>query len=125
MNSKTITMHAGGTGEREQAIDNITVPDLWHVATRLRAAENLTDAQMVMDCWHLAHAMKDALQAPTTREPEPASVSLDLLADIIRDAHDNHTDHAPLIHVQQQLFDSIEDDAEWRRFTRRCTQAPQ
>jgi hypothetical protein len=72
----TITMHAGGTGEREQAIHNIKVPDLWHVATRLREADNMTDAQMVMDCWHLAHAMKDHLQAAP--EPDRASEALKL-----------------------------------------------
>jgi hypothetical protein len=69
----TITMHAGGTGEREQAIHNIKVPDLWHVATRLREADNMTDAQMVMDCWHLAHAMKDHLQAMDAPESGPCS----------------------------------------------------
>ncbi len=60
--TNTLTIHKGGTGEREIEIRSITVPDLWHVATRLREAEQINDVQMVMDCWHLAHAMKDHLQ---------------------------------------------------------------
>jgi hypothetical protein len=74
--SNTLTIHAGGTGERQIPINSITVPDLWHVATRLREADNTQDAQLVMDCWHLAHAMKDHLQAmdaaPHYQGGEPA-----------------------------------------------------
>jgi hypothetical protein len=89
----TITMHAGGTGEREQAISNITIPDLWHVAQYLYdigGTERDGDpsrhlySKMVLDCWHLAHDMKDHLQAMDAPESGPCS-RCERIAAILKD----------------------------------------
>ena len=58
----TITLNKGGTAERTIDSQAIDVPNLWYVATRLREAENIKDAQLVMDCWHLAHDLKHHIQ---------------------------------------------------------------
>ena len=68
MTDKTITLHKGGTGEKEIKVSAIHVPDLWPVVIRLRKAKQTGDAQLVIDCWHLTHAMKDHLQ----QQKEPA-----------------------------------------------------
>ena len=70
---RTLTLHKGGAGEREIAITAIDVPDLWHVAMHHLDAADLTKhdecaqhmawSKMILNCWHLAHAMKDHLQA--------------------------------------------------------------
>jgi hypothetical protein len=68
--TNTITLHAGGTGEREIEVSAIEVPDLWHVAMHLQGKAETEGnpqmklyADMVLDCWHLAHDMKNHLQA--------------------------------------------------------------
>ena len=66
----TFTRSKGGTAEREEPINGITVPDLWHLAQALKGG-NLTRskpilakaAEEVLECWHLAHDMKRHLQA--------------------------------------------------------------
>ena len=66
----TFTRAKGGTAECEEPINGITVPDLWHLAQALKDG-NLTRnktilakaAEEVLECWHLAHAMKKHLQS--------------------------------------------------------------
>lgn len=58
-----ITISKGGTGERTIAINAIHVPDLWHTAMKLEDMGDYAAAQEVLDAWHLAHAMKEHLQA--------------------------------------------------------------
>ncbi len=63
----TITMHKGGTGEKEIKISALQVPDLWHVAQH----QGERYKALILDCWHLAHAMKDHLQGMEDPEPAP------------------------------------------------------
>ncbi len=66
----TFTRSKGGTAEREEPINGITVPDLWHLAQALKDG-NLTRnktilakaAEEVLECWHLAHDMRKHLQS--------------------------------------------------------------
>jgi hypothetical protein len=73
-----ITIHKGGTGEHTVKVSELVIPDLWHVAMFFndQAEKHANDhdspfacnrmkmfEQMVLECWHLAHAMKDQLQA--------------------------------------------------------------
>lgn len=120
--NSTITLNKGGIGEKEIKISALVIPDLWHVATRLREAEQINDAQLVIDCWYLAHAMKDHLQAledpePAERAPEPV---INAIANIIRKAHENYTDHAPIIDIEKDIAALILDDEKRSNFERIC-----
>ncbi len=67
----TLTLHPGGTGEKELSINSLAIPDLWHVAQYHRdkaeapAVEPWHKMQehWILETWHLAHAMKERLQA--------------------------------------------------------------
>lgn len=52
----------GGGGERCTEIRTIEVPDLWHIAMRSCDLGNTEDEKRILECWHLAHDMKNALQ---------------------------------------------------------------
>lgn len=52
----------GGGGERRTEIKDIEVPDLWHIAMRSMELGNTQDEKQILECWHLAHDMKKALQ---------------------------------------------------------------
>ncbi len=39
-------------------INEITIPDLWHIATRLDKPAK----EMVLEVWHLCHSLKDHIQ---------------------------------------------------------------
>jgi hypothetical protein len=91
MTSKnTLTLHKGGTGEKEIPIKSLTVPDLWHVA-QYHHDKSLAPAvepwhalqhKMIMEAWSLAHAMKDRLQANQVDQVDFPTV-LYILAGII------------------------------------------
>ncbi len=55
-----ITVCEGGTDERKVRIDRVTIPDLWHVARR--CGLDSPDAKMILDTWHLCHALKDYIE---------------------------------------------------------------
>lgn len=38
-------------------IDNISIPDLWHIAEMVGKTDE-GGATMIIDCWHLAHMLK-------------------------------------------------------------------
>ena len=44
----------------EKDIDEISIPDLWHIAM---AQENKQNKEIILECWHLCHNLKNALQA--------------------------------------------------------------
>lgn len=59
---KTIVRSKGGTEEREVPINELQIPDLWHVAMYLKKNEPTlgygdgTPAwQAVLNCWYLCH----------------------------------------------------------------------
>jgi len=58
-----ITRSKGGTNEREVDVNNIEVPDCWHLAMWLQREGHHQDAEMVLETWGLAHdlltTMKD------------------------------------------------------------------
>ena len=66
----TLTRAKGGTGEYEEPINGITVPNLWHLAQALKNG-TLTGnkkvlaqfAEDVLECRHLAHDMKRHIQS--------------------------------------------------------------
>lgn len=59
MKKATIVIHRGGTGERTIPVSGIIVPDMWHIAM---SQENPEFKAQVLECWHLAHAMRSALE---------------------------------------------------------------
>jgi hypothetical protein len=42
-----------GTARQVVPLEEIQVPDLWHVAERLQDAGNEQDSEQILDCWHL------------------------------------------------------------------------
>ena len=66
----TFTRSKGGTAEREEPINGITVPDLWHLYLALKDGKLTRNkkilakaAEDVYEAWHLAHDMKRHLQS--------------------------------------------------------------
>lgn len=74
-----VTFHKGGTAEKTVKVSDILIPDLWHIHRRL-VGEALKispatpagcferewrnqEAQAILECWHLAHGLKDHIQA--------------------------------------------------------------
>ena len=51
-------MSKGGTEERTVPVNQIAVPDLWHIAMRLEGR----DREMVLETWHLAHDLLKHIQ---------------------------------------------------------------
>ena len=49
-----VTLAKGGEGEQTLPISQVEIPDLWHLAMTLPDREQ----EMVLDCWHKAHALK-------------------------------------------------------------------
>jgi len=46
------------SGEKTQDINSINVPDMWHLAMRLKDHGKDIDSDMVLECWHLANDLK-------------------------------------------------------------------
>ena len=55
MSEKTIIRAKGGTDEREVFVDDISVPDLWHIAMALPGDLETGQQAYVLECWHLCH----------------------------------------------------------------------
>ena len=65
--SKTIIRAKGGTGEHVANLEDIQVPDLWHIAQDLKKDGTMVyvlvngeftwvlAGDYVLDCWHLTH----------------------------------------------------------------------
>ena len=80
--TKTITLAAKGEGRRVEELNQVTIPDLWHIAQDLQNfepgdMENVDHTSYrrrmqeagaaILECWHLCHDMKDNLQDPALR----------------------------------------------------------
>ncbi len=52
-----ITLSKGGTKESQVEIDQIQIPDLWHIGQSGNAI-NQRERKMILECWHLAHDLK-------------------------------------------------------------------
>lgn len=57
-----ITLSKGGTKERTVDINSVEIPDLWHIAMRLRNQYDDDSADKVLECWHRCHDMKRHIQ---------------------------------------------------------------
>lgn len=63
----TITLSKGGMTEHEIEPSKIQIPDLWQIAMLPEldgyrmGMEGKTAKEMVLECWHLAHDMRNAL----------------------------------------------------------------
>lgn len=65
MKKKTITRAKGGTRECKVSVDDIHVPDLWHIAVKIETGEyeklllskkeKKYIAEQILDCWGLSH----------------------------------------------------------------------
>lgn len=69
-NKRMITLSRGGSEERRVALDDVYIPDMWHLAMaikgdrirRLSKAEREQLCEMVLECWHRAHDLKKEFQ---------------------------------------------------------------
>lgn len=50
-------------GRQEIEVDKIQIPDLWHTAMYLQDLKQYHAAEMVLECWHLAHDLITNIQA--------------------------------------------------------------
>ncbi len=48
--------------KHNKEVDVTEIPDCWHVYAMLKNQDNERAAEMVLECWHQAHAMRDALK---------------------------------------------------------------
>jgi hypothetical protein len=64
-----ITRAPGGTAERTVQAGEITIPDLWHIAMRLRDQGQHLNSDAVLEAWHLCH---DLLKHITGAEINPS-----------------------------------------------------
>ena len=62
--SMKIVLSPGGSARREVELDEIQVPNLWHIAQALRtvAIKDPEASDMVLETWHLAHDLKANLR---------------------------------------------------------------
>jgi len=58
---ETIIRAPRGAERHEERLDSIEVPDLWHIAMRLKGQ----DREMVLSCWHLCHDLLANLRGNT------------------------------------------------------------
>jgi hypothetical protein len=56
---KVITRAKGGTLEREVAVADIQIPDLWHLA---HDQKSKADTEKILELWHLAHDLLRAIK---------------------------------------------------------------
>ncbi len=57
-----ITLNKGGAAERVIDSSEISVPDLWHLAQRLKDNGDHFSGNQILECWHLAHNLKAHIQ---------------------------------------------------------------
>lgn len=57
MSAKTVvTLEGGGIIGKKMPIDQIVIPDLWHVAQRQKTDY---DKNLILNCWHICHDLKN------------------------------------------------------------------
>jgi len=58
-----VTLFKGGTREKTVPIRDVVIPDMWHIAQSVRYRRTLDNpsvcADLCLDCWHIAGALKD------------------------------------------------------------------
>lgn len=70
MSNKTmVTLCEGGSQETTKPIDEIEIPNLWHIAMALEKTGRVENgpgcAKMILDCWNRTHDFKNhILQLP-------------------------------------------------------------
>lgn len=55
MTKTTVTLNRGGSGETTVLPNAIHIPDLWHIAHRIKDNKDKED---VLNTWHLSHDLK-------------------------------------------------------------------
>ena len=63
---KMVTLFKGGTDEKTLHIDEITIPDLWHIAQKVRTGEEIYNREVacetILKVWHIAAWLKEHIQ---------------------------------------------------------------
>jgi len=59
-----VTLSPGAQNERQIKVDDIEIPDLWHVAGFLEEKGQKRAAAGVLEVWHLAHDLKKHILKP-------------------------------------------------------------
>ena len=59
MQGEVITFYKGGDDEHTLTADEVKIPNMWHVAQRLQKAFNGADAELVLEIWRVAHALRN------------------------------------------------------------------
>jgi hypothetical protein len=62
MKDGMITRALNGEHERQAHINDVQIPDLWHVAMYLREHDLGMWATMILETWYLAHDLKKHIQ---------------------------------------------------------------
>jgi len=68
-----ITIHKGGTAEYSTELAALPIPDLWHVV-----ASCPEDREKLIECWHIAHALKTEMLEREAKLEATASALADL-----------------------------------------------
>jgi hypothetical protein len=59
-----VTLAKGGIKERQVKLEDVKVPDLWHIANHLEARGfSKPCADAVLECWHLCHDLLKELRS--------------------------------------------------------------
>jgi len=66
-NETKVTLNKGGTKEMTVPISQVRIPNLWHIAEAIRKNGKVADgpgcAKLILECWNLAHDLKNHIQA--------------------------------------------------------------
>ena len=100
-----IILAKGGDGERCVEIRNIKVPDLWHLAMYVDEGGNPTGSRMMIECWHLAHDMKNCLVVLDKVLPKMLGRATERLQEYI-------TDIQEMGDIEQRTVDNLNQWAE-------------
>lgn len=72
MKTATVTRSPNGNARHEKPLDQIVIPDLWHIAQAIKAKFGPEVYREVIDTWHLAHDLlthaKEVHAATLTRD---------------------------------------------------------
>ena len=67
MSSQTqVTLSKGGSEQTTVPINEVHIPDLWHVTEAIRTTGKVHDgpgcADLILECWNIAHDLKRHIQ---------------------------------------------------------------
>ena len=62
---ETVVLAAKGTKRQIIDVNKIRIPDLWHVAMRIKEGKSTIprDAEDILEAWHLCHDLKSNIIA--------------------------------------------------------------